>query len=129
MHTVLVIEDIAALREHLRRILQQEFDQPIDIVEASDGTTGIKLAASLKPDLIIMDIGLPDLDGIGATKLIMEAQPNMRVVMLTSNSDQQRIMGALSAGAVGYILKDADPQQMIMRLRSAVEPSVAAPTP
>jgi DNA-binding NarL/FixJ family response regulator len=123
---VLIVDDHAGLRAGLRELL--EMSQHFDVVgEAGDGETAVTSAASLSPDLIVMDISLPGIDGIEATRQILIAEPAMKVVMLTSHSDQERIIGALDAGAIGYVLKDMEPEQLLLRLRSAVGSGGVAP--
>jgi len=86
---------------------------------AADGEQAISLAADLLPDVILMDLSMPVLDGVQATKRITEATPDVHVVVLTSFADQRRILDALAAGAAGYILKDADPDELVAAVQAA----------
>lgn len=123
---VVLVDDHEPVRMGLKELLNAYGGFEV-IGEASGGNEAVAETLRLKPDLVIMDIGLPDMDGITATQLIHSESPSTRIVMLTSHSDQERILGALEAGAVGYILKDADPHQMMLRLRAAAESSSETP--
>jgi NarL family two-component system response regulator LiaR len=103
---VLLADDHAVLREGMRNILER--DKEITVVgEARDGEEAVKLAAELKPDVVIMDIVMPGLNGIEATKKIKQENPAVNVLILTAYSDIRYILGLLEAGACGYLLKSA----------------------
>jgi DNA-binding NarL/FixJ family response regulator len=92
----------------------------VEIVgSAADGAAAVALCADLRPDVALMDLEMPKLDGIGATKRIAAVAPETRVVVLTSFSDNERILSALDAGAAGYILKDATPDEVLGAVRAA----------
>ena len=80
---------------------------------AADGAEAVELAAMLEPDVVLIDLSMPQLDGIEATRRIVEARPETRVVVLTAFSERERILGALDAGALGYLLKDASPEELL----------------
>src|ERR1700731_707134 len=120
MIRVVVVDDHAVVRLGLRDLLDAIPD--IEVVgTASDGQAAISLAADLRPDVILMDLSMPDVDGVEATRRILAAQPNARIVILTAFSEQQRIFDALDAGAVGYLLKDSEPGELIRGVTAAAQ--------
>ena len=118
MIRVLVAEDHAIVRGGLADLLESAADVEVAGM-AADGDEAVRLAAELGPDVVLMDISMPGMDGIRATSAILEADPEARVVMLTAFSDRDRVVAALDAGAVGYLLKDADPQELLGAIRAA----------
>jgi DNA-binding NarL/FixJ family response regulator len=111
---VLLAEDHAVVRAGLAQLLDRAGD--IEVVgAAADGAEAVVLADDHAPDVILMDLSMPVMDGIEATKRIVEADPDARVVVLTSLTDRERILGALDAGALGYLLKDAEPEVLTAR--------------
>lgn len=120
MIRVLVAEDHAIVREGLVQILANA--EGLDVVgAAAGGREAVALAESLRPDVVLMDLSMPDLDGIAATRRILERAPGVRVVVLTSFSDRARVMDALDAGAAGYLLKDLEPEELYRGVRAAAE--------
>lgn len=117
---ILIAEDHQLLRIGLR-LLMSEWKEVELIGEAATGYEAIELASTHHPDLVIMDLGMPLLDGIEACKAIRKENPQVKVIVLTSHSDSRDINAALSAGATGYCLKDVDSE----RLRTAIQ-SVAS---
>jgi DNA-binding NarL/FixJ family response regulator len=85
---------------------------------AADGSEAVALVEQVVPDVIVMDLSMPVLDGIAATRAIARSHPDVRVLVLTSHSDRGRILDAFDAGASGYILKDADPEDLVRAVRS-----------
>jgi DNA-binding NarL/FixJ family response regulator len=115
---VVIAEDHAMVRSGLVELLSAA--QDIDVVgTAGNGEEALGAVAELAPDVVLMDISMPVLDGIEATKRIVAAADAPRVVVLTSFSDRDRILGALDAGAVGYLLKDAEPEELVRGVRAA----------
>ncbi|MFC8923932.1 response regulator [Cellulosimicrobium sp. NPDC057127] len=111
---VVVADDQATIRLGLRMILDDEPDVTV-VGEAGDGATAVAMAAALRPDVVLMDVRMPRLDGIGATARIAE-DPDLagvRVLVLTTFDDDEYVYGALRAGAAGFLLKDADPQTLV----------------
>jgi DNA-binding NarL/FixJ family response regulator len=115
---VLLVEDHSLVRAGLEKLLATAAD--IEVVGgASDGAEAIELAAGTKPDVVLMDLSMPNVDGIEATRAIVAAHEGIQVVVLTSVSDRERILAVLDAGAVGYLLKDSEPGELIGGIRSA----------
>ena len=118
MIRVVVAEDHAMVRSGLVELLSAAED--IDVVgTAGNGEEAVGAVAELAPDVVLMDISMPVLDGIAATRRVTAAADGPRVVVLTSFSDRDRILGALDAGAVGYLLKDAEPEELVRGVRAA----------
>jgi DNA-binding NarL/FixJ family response regulator len=115
---VLLAEDHGLVRAGLERLLATAGD--IEVVgSASDGAKAVELAAETRPDVVLMDLSMPNVDGIEATRQILAAGGEAQVVVLTSITDRERILAALDAGAIGYLLKDAEPGELIGGVRSA----------
>jgi DNA-binding NarL/FixJ family response regulator len=115
---VLVAEDHAVVRSGLERLLATSSE--IDVVGgAADGEQAVTLAAELAPDVVLMDLSMPNMDGIEATRRILAGNDAVQVVVLTSISDREKIEAALDAGAIGYLLKDAEPEEVIRGIRAA----------
>jgi DNA-binding NarL/FixJ family response regulator len=118
MIRVLLAEDHAVVRAGLEQLFATTADVEV-VAVAPDGQEAVRLAAEMEPDVVLMDLEMPRLDGRQATQRIVSAQPEVRVVILTSFSDRERILDALDAGAVGYLLKDAEPDELIRGVRAA----------
>ena len=127
---VLIADDHAVVREGTRRILEQEPDMEV-VGEAGDGEEAVNLATSLKPDVAIIDIAMPKLDGIEATKRIKATWPSINVLILSAYDDDQFIFSLLEAGAAGYLLKSIRSRELIDAIRavysgeSVLHPSIA----
>ncbi len=121
---VLIVDDHALFREGLAGIISAQPDLQV-IGEAGDGLEAIVKARELKPDLILMDIKMPGVDGIEATRLIKEEVPGAVVVMLTVQEDDKKLFEAIKYGAQGYLLKNISSKQMIRMLRDALEGKAA----
>jgi DNA-binding NarL/FixJ family response regulator len=115
---VLLAEDHAVVRGGLLQLLG-DLDEMEVVGAASGGEEAVALAAEHKPDVVLMDLEMPDLDGIEATRRIRAADSDVNVVVLTAFSDRSRILDAIDAGAVGYLLKDAEPDELIRGLQAA----------
>jgi DNA-binding NarL/FixJ family response regulator len=115
---VLLAEDHKLVRDGLERLLATA--PGIEVVGgAADGSEAIELAAKVQPDVVLMDLSMPNTDGVEATRAIVAADGDAQVVVLTSISDRERILAALDAGAIGYLLKDAEPEEVIAGIRAA----------
>jgi two-component system NarL family response regulator len=101
---ILLVDDHAMLREGLRSILRAESDVEV-VGEAADGNSAIELARTLAPDIVVMDVGMPDLNGMEATRRIRAGSPGTRVIALSTHSDRRYVLGMLEAGAAGYVVK------------------------
>jgi two-component system response regulator DegU len=114
---LMLADDHRMLREGLRRSLS---DEGFDVVgEASGGEEAVRLAADLGPDVILMDVTMPDVDGVEATRRIHQRHPEIRIVMLTMHADQGVIADALRAGASGYLVKDCSTDEIADAVRQA----------
>ena len=118
MIRVVLAEDHAVVRAGLERLLATMEDIEV-VAGAEDGAQAVELVAEHRPDVVLMDLSMPNLNGIEATKKIVEANEGVQVVVLTSFADRAQIEAALDAGAVGYLLKDADPEDVIRGVRAA----------
>jgi DNA-binding NarL/FixJ family response regulator len=118
MIRLLIADDHSVVRTGLRHLVAT-FDDVELIGAAADGEEAVTLCADHYPDVVLMDLEMPVLDGIEATRRIVEAQPGVAVVVLTSFSDREQILRALDAGAVGYLLKDAEPADLERAVRAA----------
>ena len=131
MIRVLLVDDHAVVREGLRAFL--ELQDGIEVAgEAGDGEEAVAEAARLRPDVILMDLVMPKLDGVGAMRRLRESVPSARVVVLTSFLEDDRLLPAIQAGAAGYLLKNTEPAELARALRAAhageaiIDPTVAA---
>ena len=114
---ILIVDDHTLFRQGIRKVLDAEGD--IEVMgEASDGSQAIALAAELAPDVVLMDIAMPGMDGLEATRRILEGAPNTRVLVLTALDEEAYVMGALRAGARGYLLKDTDWRELAGAIRT-----------
>ena len=114
---LILVDDHKMLREGLRRSLE-ELGFAV-IAEAGDGEEGVRLAAAMRPDVMLMDVSMPEMDGVEATRQIVERNPNAKVVMLTMHADRDVVDRALKAGAVGYLTKDCSMDEVAEAVRMA----------
>jgi len=115
---VAVIDDHAIVRNGLVQLLGS--DPELEIVGAvGDGEAAVALCLEHRPDVALMDLSMPGMGGAEATRRIVEAAPGVQVVVLTSFMDRERIVDALNAGAVGYLLKDAEPEELLRGIHTA----------
>ncbi|MEH6853594.1 response regulator transcription factor [Priestia megaterium] len=113
---ILIADDHHVVRKGLVFFLQTQPDLEI-VGEASNGEEALKLATSLEPHIVLMDLSMPVLDGIEATKELKKQAPHIQVMILTSFSDQDHVIPALEAGASGYQLKESDPDELVAAIR------------
>jgi DNA-binding NarL/FixJ family response regulator len=118
MIRVLVVDDHAVVRGGLEELLRGPEDIAL-VGSCADGERAIETALAQRPDVVLMDLQMPGLDGIKTTARMRELLPGLQVVVLTSFSDRERILNALEAGAVGYLLKDAEPEEVLAGIRAA----------
>ena len=127
---ILIADDHAIVRKGIRALLATEAD--IEVVgEAADGKEAVEKAERLHPDVILMDLVMPGMDGIEATRRITTRQPETRILVLTSFAEDEKVFPALKAGALGYLLKDAGPEELVRAIRqvycgeSSLHPAIA----
>lgn len=122
---VLIVDDHAIVRKGLRALLA-EIDDIEPAGEAVDGRQAVQLAQTIQPDVILMDIVMPNMDGIEATEIISKQHPDARIIALTSFAGDDKLFPAIKAGALGYLLKDSDPEELVQAIRQAYrgEPSL-----
>jgi DNA-binding NarL/FixJ family response regulator len=118
MIRVVVADDHGVLRDGLAGVISAQSDMEL-VATAANGAEAVDLCRSNAPDVVLMDLEMPVLDGIDATKAIVAEAPSTAVLVLTSFSDRRRITGALDAGAVGYMLKDASADDVVRGIRTA----------
>ena len=118
MIRVLLADDHAVVRSGLSQLLATVEDMEV-VGAASDGAEAVTLALAQRPDVTLMDLSMPVMDGIEAITRVRAQDPEARIVVLTSFSDRERILDALDAGAIGYLLKDAEPEELIRGVRAA----------
>jgi DNA-binding NarL/FixJ family response regulator len=128
---VLVVDDQALFREALGTLLDARPEVEV-VGEAGDGHQALERAAALTPDVVLMDLHMPVLDGVGATRRLRVEQPGVRVLALTTFDDDEDVFAALRAGALGYLLKDVSADRLVEAVQAAargesvLQPSVAA---
>jgi DNA-binding NarL/FixJ family response regulator len=131
MIRILLVDDQALFREGLRTLLSVRPDLEV-VGEAENGREALDIAAQLQPDVILMDLRMPILNGVAATRQLHEAQPDSKVIVLTTFDDDEYIFDGLRAGAVGYLLKDVSSDKLVEAIRAAargesfLEPSITA---
>ena len=116
-YRVLVADDHGVVRQGLRSLLEKSAEVSV-VGEASDGREAVRLAAELHPDIVIMDIAMPLLNGIDSTSLIVNRSPDTKVIILSMHSDESYILRALTAGAKGYLLKDSAEEDILPAVKA-----------
>jgi len=113
---VLIVDDHTVVRKGIRALLETE--PGITVVgEAGDGEAAVHKALALKPDVVLMDLVMPKLDGVRATRELKEKLPGVKILVLTSFAEDKRIVEAIEAGALGYLLKDSSPEDLLRAIR------------
>ncbi|MFD3747814.1 response regulator [Nocardia sp. NPDC058633] len=120
MITVLLADDQRLVRAGLRMLIEDTADLAV-VGEAADGVEAVRLYAELGPDLVVMDLRMPGLDGVAATRQILASSPRAKVLVLTTFDDDDHLFPALSAGASGYFVKDTEPAVLLDAIRRTVE--------
>jgi DNA-binding NarL/FixJ family response regulator len=118
MTTVLLVDDHPMVRAGLATLISTTDDLKI-IGEAESGEQAVSMTGDLLPEVVLMDLSMPGIGGVEATRRILEQNPHVNVVVLTSFADQERVADALAAGAIGYMLKDCDSRELLAAIRSA----------
>ena len=123
MIRVLIVDDHALILRGLSDLL--EAAEGIEVAGAIDnGAQAVAIVTDLQPDIVLMDLSMPGMDGIETTRRVLLARPETKVIMLTSFSENARILAALEVGAIGYLLKDTEPEDIIKALRDAADGGV-----
>jgi NarL family two-component system response regulator LiaR len=115
--SILIVDDHKIVREGLKTFLKPILDLTV-AGEACDGVEAVRLAASLQPDVILLDLVMPNMDGIEAASAICRENPKAHILMITSFSEDERVVAALQVGALGYLLKDSSPQELETAIRT-----------
>ena len=123
---VLIIDDHTLFREGLESLLNRRHIEVVASV--GDGTEGIRLVTELQPDIVLLDMRMPDLNGLGVLHQLQEAHVTMPIAMLTTSTDERDLVESLRSGARGYLLKDMEPDSLVIALRDIVDgKTVVAP--
>jgi DNA-binding NarL/FixJ family response regulator len=116
MIRILIADDHVVVRRGLVAMIDDQPDLEI-VAQAADGETAVALAAETQPDVALIDLAMPGLDGIETTRRIVTEQPGTNVAILTSFAERERVLAALEAGAIGFLLKDAEPEELVAAIR------------
>jgi DNA-binding NarL/FixJ family response regulator len=120
---ILIVDDHAVVRQGLKMFLG--LDPELDVIgEGSDGKEAIRLARQLQPDVVLMDLLMPGMNGIEAIEILRKEMPDIEVIALTSVLEDQSVVGAIRAGAIGYLLKDTEADELIRSIKAAAEGQV-----
>ncbi|MBW8765168.1 MAG: response regulator transcription factor [Geodermatophilales bacterium] len=118
MIDVLIVDDHTLMRAGLRGLISAAEDMQV-VGLAADGVEALEALTTVTPDVVLMDLSMPVMDGVAATRQLTAEHPEVEVLVLTSFSDQQRVLETLDAGAIGYVLKDTDPANLLEAIRAA----------
>jgi NarL family two-component system response regulator LiaR len=118
MIRIVLVDDHAVVRGGLRFLLEQQPDMEV-IGEGKDGAQGVALVTSLLPDVVLLDLLMPRMDGITAVREMKRLTPHTRIIILTSYYEDDQVFGAIKAGAISYLLKDAGPDELVEAVRAA----------
>lgn len=114
---ILIADDHALLRQGIRKVLELEEDFQV-IGEAGDGEEAVENTAALVPEILLLDINMPKINGLEVIKRVRERQPKVKIIVLTIHDDENYVMEVIKAGAVGYLLKDIEPGMLVMAIRT-----------
>lgn len=117
---ILIVDDHPLFRRGVRQVLEMESDFA-PVAEASSGSEAVSIAAEIEPDLILLDLNMDDMNGIDVLKALRAAGTTSRIVLLTVSDAEDDVVAALRAGADGYLLKDMEPEDLLVRIRQAAE--------
>jgi NarL family two-component system response regulator LiaR len=123
---ILIVDDHPVVRKGLSTFLAGEPDLEV-VATAESGEQALEVADQVPADLVLMDLSMPGIGGIQATQLLAQRHPELRVIMLTSFGGHERMVEALKSGAVGYIVKDTPPAEMLRAVRSVIRPAATEP--
>ena len=115
-----LVEDQVIMREGLRSLIQPESDLAV-VGEASDGSRAVELALELQPDVVVMDVAMPGINGIEATRQIKQARPGIQILALSAYDNAEYVMGMIRAGVSGYLLKDCAFEELVKAIRTIVQ--------
>lgn len=124
MARILIVDDHSAVRSGVRAMLSGEPELEI-VGEATDGREALKMCRSTQPKLVLMDVRMPDMDGLAATRAIKQQFPDISVLMLTMHSNQDYLLEAVRAGAAGYVLKDAPQRELATAIKKVLEGEIS----
>ena len=117
---ILLADDHTVVRDGLRALLEREPDLTV-VAEAADGRESLRLAEAELPDVVVMDLAMPNLNGMEATRRIVESNPSIGVVILSMHQDESYVLGSLKAGANGYLLKDSMRSEVVEAIRAVAQ--------
>src|SRR5438270_10987356 len=126
MAKVMVVDDHALIRRVVRQVIEKESDLEI-IAEAANGFEAEVQAAQTQPDVVLMDLDMPNCDGFEATERVMACSPHSRVVIFTASRQERHVFQAIQHGAIGYLTKDTDPETLLHALRFAARNDLCIP--
>jgi DNA-binding NarL/FixJ family response regulator len=121
---VLLVDDQTLFVESLRMVLETRADDIAVVGVALNGKTALQLAETERPDVVLMDVRMPEMDGVESTRMLKKKYPQMKVLMLTTFDDDEYVIKALHLGAAGYLLKDVPPQDLILTIRTVCQGGV-----
>ena len=123
---VMIVDDHSIVRVGLKQVLEQSGEFVV-VGQAANGDEAVRMATDVSPDLVVMDVIMPEKGGVEACREIMESAPETRVVMLTASTEEDAIVEAVSAGATGYLQKETDRERLLSALRDAIQGELSVP--
>ena len=124
---VMIVDDHSIMREGLKQVLEQTREFEV-VGQAGDGEEAVRVAAEVLPNVVVMDVMMPKMDGVEACREIMAASPETRVVMLTASSEEDAVIEAIAAGATGYLLKETGRDRLLSTVRDVATGELRLPT-
>ena len=124
---VMIVDDHSIMREGLKRVLEQTREFEV-VGQAGDGEEAVRVAAEVLPNVVVMDVMMPKMDGVEACREIMAASPETRVVMLTASSEEDAVIEAIAAGATGYLLKETGRDRLLSTVRDVATGELRVPS-
>ena len=123
---VMIVDDHSILRVGLQQVLEQSGDFEV-VGQAADGNEAVRIAAEVSPDLVVMDVMMPNKDGVAACREIIESAPDTRVIILTASTEEDAVVDAVAAGATGYVQKGTDREQFLAAVRAVAKGELRLP--